>query len=544
MRNTPCGHSETKDGCRLCYLYETCPRHRQMWGGTVEGVAVACAADGIGDGLLGLVATTGLLRQHDTPVHYALLGTAGKGADWEVPWVRLFQGYSSLGTSVPEGMLTYHPHDTYAAQNATRLAKPRWQHYCDACSTTAALPRPRRLPPEAVEFARTYRDAVVLAPFSLTSSRCWDKSHFLALERLIVESGRKCVILDGRTEDRVRTHAFRSVVLRDESPERVAAVMASASAVVGLDSSQSHLAGLLSVPCIALCAQIRGEAIFSCYPSVSVINGPAPCSGCHWQGKHGWHPVCDTLCASLQLIRPESVYMRLEHIARPLAGLLPDPVADRHIVGLIDRLAAPYPDRRATMTAFLRSIPHGGSVAETGCQRGWDDYGAGMSTTILGRFLDGIGGTLTTVDIDPNNTATATRATRGLPVSVVVGDSVQWLRDRAAELDAHPELWLSGIYLDAQDTWVSGFAEHCLAEAQAACKLTDNILIDDTYSVGPSRWDGKGSLAIPWLVANGWKISVQGYQTLLTRGEVEASSAAARPAKGCGGCGRPRGSLS
>jgi hypothetical protein len=42
------------------------------------------------------------------------------------------------------------------------------------------------------------------------------------------------------------------------------------------------------------------------------------------------------------------------------------------------------------------------------------------------------------------------------------------------------------------------------------------IIFDDTYW-NAGAFQGKGGLAVPWLVENGWKIVAGGYQVLLRR---------------------------
>jgi hypothetical protein len=75
------------------------------------------------------------------------------------------------------------------------------------------------------------------------------------------------------------------------------------------------------------------------------------------------------------------------------------------------------------------------------------------------------------------------------------------------------------VYLDSLDTDRPGHAEHCLAEAQAALPLMEAgglIAMDDTcWTRGSFR--GKGALAVPWLLQQGWRILHSGYQTVLIR---------------------------
>jgi hypothetical protein len=494
---------------------------------TINAIQVIVDADGIGDAILGLTSAAGLKRDDPTRhVSYCCSGLKRKGAAWQLPWVKLFEGYDSLATVPSENIPSVYPHGTYAAQNAERLTSPRWEHYARSCKTKAVLPWPRLLPADAIQWAESFRGAVVLAPFSgwmnnqpssgyLPNNRVWLPANWLHLERLLAERGRQVIILDGCTEHRERTHAYRSVVLRDEPPERVAAVLAMASAFVGNDSGITHLAGALRVPSIVLCGAVLGEKIFGIYPTVQAINGPLPCSGCHWQGAHGYHSQCNTICASLQMIEPAKVFDAVEKIAGKPLGILSDPAADRCIGAILDKLRDPVPDRRATLNAFMRAIVAKSSpvVIETGCMRGDDDYGAGMSTVLFGRLLASHGGNLTSVDNSQEHVDFARSRTHDLPVTVALFDSRPWLRNYAG-----PKI--NALYLDSQDTWEKGFQECCLEEAkEAAPHMADDsvILIDDTWPMGGGKLGGKGSQAVPWLVANGWRVELTGYQILFRR---------------------------
>jgi predicted O-methyltransferase YrrM len=170
-------------------------------------------------------------------------------------------------------------------------------------------------------------------------------------------------------------------------------------------------------------------------------------------------------------------------------------------------------DRRPTMGKFLLHLAELDKplVVETGCQRADDDYGAGMSTQIFGRFLARRGGRLLSIDNNGRNVNFARSRTQGLPVDVIREDSVAWL----SKFD-WPQA--DGVYLDSADVGEPGYQEHCLREAQAASTRAKAqfMLIDDTVKTKHGWW-GKGALAVPWLQANGWEIEEAGYQVLLRR---------------------------
>ena len=73
------------------------------------------------------------------------------------------------------------------------------------------------------------------------------------------------------------------------------------------------------------------------------------------------------------------------------------------------------------------------------------------------------------------------------------------------------------MYLDSLDTTEPGHAEHALREVQAAMpKLGKDSLVvfDDTPWHG-GAWVGKGAMAVPFLLQQGWTVLYAGYQVVL-----------------------------
>ena len=99
----------------------------------------------------------------------------------------------------------------------------------------------------------------------------------------------------------------------------------------------------------------------------------------------------------------------------------------------------------------------------------------------------------------------------GKAVQVIHQDSVAYLRSFTEPVDV--------LYLDSLDRNEPAHAEHCLRELEAAHpRLHDKslVVIDDTpWKSRP--WTGKGALAVPWLLKNGWQIHYAGYQVVLSR---------------------------
>lgn len=151
-------------------------------------------------------------------------------------------------------------------------------------------------------------------------------------------------------------------------------------------------------------------------------------------------------------------------------------------------------------------------MLETGCVRSEDDFTAGYSTVLFGHFLKQHGGTLLSIDNNKDNCEIARSLTKGLPVTVICKDSLQYLRDCKEVFDV--------IYLDSMDTYFSGHAEHCLKEAQLAVPLLREggmLLIDDSSQEDCIAGKAKGRLAIPWLRANHFKLINHEYQALFIK---------------------------
>jgi hypothetical protein len=175
-----------------------------------------------------------------------------------------------------------------------------------------------------------------------------------------------------------------------------------------------------------------------------------------------------------------------------------------------------YTDRHRSFDVVLRKLGRrfqNPLVVETGCIRSSEDWkGAGYGTYLLGAFVQRHGGRMISVDIDKGNCAFARAATKELyRVEVVCSDSVAFLGCFDEQIDL--------LVLDSMDTDVPGAEQHCLNEIQAAYRrLHDRsvVLFDDTiYSKG--SFIGKGALAVPWLLVQGWLILYSGYQTVCVK---------------------------
>lgn len=127
-------------------------------------------------------------------------------------------------------------------------------------------------------------------------------------------------------------------------------------------------------------------------------------------------------------------------------------------------------------------------IVETGCMRGFQDWGAGMSTYLFAEFVTQYGGYFHSVDIDQNNVDIAKYACQGKTAHIHHDDSLDFLSK-----------WDKGkidlLYLDSYDMGNTAHlarmaSHHQLKEIEIAFeKLNDKaiVLLDDTNFIGMGK---------------------------------------------------------
>lgn len=439
-------------------------------------------ANGIGDHMIALQLACGWKRDNPgAPLALVVRHTQ---------WTDLFDGFESSPLMLLPGAKTIYP------ETASRGGLHFVQAVARIPVERRALPTMNPLPEQSLKWAEPARGAIVLCPVTLApgAARDWALPHWLDLERMLNAHGHRCVVIAGG-QDAGRVAGFRSPVHLGEPAANVAALMVGASCVASNESGMAHLAGALQAPCVVVSAVMDGPSIHGFWPRSKVIQKP------------------------LATIMPEEVFAVVQEIAVDPTPFLADPLAERHFRGMLKALRCErggvvpsHGDRERSMSLALRPLVGGTPlIVETGCQRQDDDWSAGMSTQVFGYFLKHNGGHLISVDNDAAHVDFARSRIEGLPVEVVLSDSRDWLRDYAGPM-------IELLYLDSADTYVAGYAECCLQEAQhGAQHVSGAILLDDTMKQGDG-WAGKGRLAIPWLLSVGWRVEYQGrHQTLLRR---------------------------
>jgi hypothetical protein len=166
------------------------------------------------------------------------------------------------------------------------------------------------------------------------------------------------------------------------------------------------------------------------------------------------------------------------------------------------------------------------SVLEVGSSR--EPLPSQDSTRILARFCQERDWQFTTCDMDPENTARAAKlfADMGVPFSAVTALGEEYIAGQRKAFDV--------VYLDAYDFDHGKHSEHRQQRYeeflgsridQHACEVMHLkamqglsqagrrrclVVIDDTWRESPDGpWLGKGPLAVPWALRNGWSIALE-----------------------------------
>lgn len=106
-----------------------------------------------------------------------------------------------------------------------------------------------------------------------------------------------------------------------------------------------------------------------------------------------------------------------------------------------EKLALRHPTMKKALELLDESM--GNIMVETGCIRALEDWGAGMSTFIFGKYAKLNGKTLYSVDDNLENVEIAQQATADLDIKFAVSDSVKFLENFASKINF--------LYLDSMD---------------------------------------------------------------------------------------------
>ena len=91
--------------------------------------------------------------------------------------------------------------------------------------------------------------------------------------------------------------------------------MLGAAGVIATANAAAHLAGLFSVPCVALHSQVAAEFLWECTEVASVVP-EMKCAPCRWDGEKGYTRAGELGCSALATISPERVMERFLAVSK------------------------------------------------------------------------------------------------------------------------------------------------------------------------------------------------------------------------------------
>lgn len=174
-------------------------------------------------------------------------------------------------------------------------------------------------------------------------------------------------------------------------------------------------------------------------------------------------------------------------------------------------LRSRYPTMKIALNLLLQQPKR--NIVETGCIRGFGDYGGGNSTYIFGEFCRVFGGHLTTLDISQRNMDICKMATDDFSrnITYILEDSLTALQKLKDPIDF---LYLDSFDAPEDESDPLPCQEHNLKEFKLAEPLLHKwsiILIDDNF--GPNN-GGKSRLTKDYLAMNKYVCIFDFHQTL------------------------------
>lgn len=146
-------------------------------------------------------------------------------------------------------------------------------------------------------------------------NKCWSTTHFAKLSQLLAEKQIKVILLGFGTKDEQKANEIMTLANTDNIINFVsktnllqtARIIKLASAVVGGDTGNLHLAAALNVPAIMLMGPTDPNRNGPYRQKENVILAGHECDGC-------WKRVCAKNIDCLSIIQPEQVMQKLEKI--------------------------------------------------------------------------------------------------------------------------------------------------------------------------------------------------------------------------------------
>ncbi|HLX63511.1 MAG TPA: glycosyltransferase family 9 protein [Planctomycetota bacterium] len=267
-------------------------------------------SSGMGDTLAGLAYVQGLARKYpDKRVRYKI-------ADKNVSWAKLgwhdvsIEGDGTKGEFEAWGINVDNHECDLQALSYHRTRQQEIARRLDIVETIGKfeIQQPSAAALESVNRAigSDQRPIIILAPFSNSLQRTWPMTHWIELQRMLSEAAVHTVAIDGLEGDKT-LRDMPGTVLWGANAEQSVALFKQASLVCTNDSGPAHLAGILGVPTIAICAPTLGNVALGSYSTVHVLQAPGPCSGCYWQYGRGFRYACKWGCEIMWDVKPKTV---------------------------------------------------------------------------------------------------------------------------------------------------------------------------------------------------------------------------------------------
>ena len=264
---------------------------------------------------------------------YACVGAASAGAQvrFSTPFAKWFERVSHPGLEIVEeaGM----PIEGAKAVNLNHFAGLEARMDASQVRCYARLLGAHGLPerPASVlTVAKVQRfeagNYVLLFPADTALALEWPELHWQRLAVLLRDAGYEVIgvgtTAQGEKLQRIFEAACAFWVL-DEEPDWVLDAMLGAAGVIATANAAAHLAGLFSVPCVALHSQVAAEFLWECTEVASVVP-EMKCAPCRWDVEKGYTRACELGCSALATISPERVMERFLAVSkwRERAGMV------------------------------------------------------------------------------------------------------------------------------------------------------------------------------------------------------------------------------
>lgn len=182
----------------------------------------------------------------------------------------------------------------------------------------------------------------------------------------------------------------------------------------------------------------------------------------------------------------------------------------------------PIDPKRETFKEAIELVTKPPTIFEIGLSRK-DDLGDGNSINVWCWLLDQCGGCYTGCDVNRAAIDYSSKACDKWKISEKENVTMAfYCMDAVSTLRGYSGPPIDLLYLDGWDWDMPRdpdsvlFHVACMYEALPHMAPEGLVLVDDT--INPETYQGKGEIAIPYLLGLGWKVVSKGFQYLLRKG--------------------------